>query len=380
MNDYLKIFHLKPLFKQREYSTEQIHDYQKADRFFIKLIFIHWILVSTISGLAYNTHLFGFISGGILFAISYYAYRHYQGECLYRNVVAIVLLTFSIITIQQHLGRIEMHFHVFVALSFLTRYKDLMPVTIAALFIIIHHLIFNYLQLYNISFLGTPIIIFSYGCGLGIVLLHAFFVIFEWLVLVPIIHRHGVEFTELVDAQNYTNQINEKLEFLINERTEKLRQSMLEAESANKMKSEFLANMSHEIRTPMNAIIGFTDLLDNNLVDPVDKSYLKSIKSGSKSLLTIINDILDLSKIEAGKLKIEYNNVHLKSLLEEISSIFSFKAKEKALSFQTELDPQIPDVMLLDEVRIRQILFNLLSNAGVDLVVTTAIPDQIIFS
>lgn len=363
MSNYLKLFHKDSLFKTREYSHELARDYKKADRFFIRLIFIHWILVSSISGLAYNTHWFGFISGAALFAISYFAYRNFQGESLYRNIVALVLLSFSIITIQQHLGRIEMHFHIFIVLSFLTRYKDLMPVTIGALFVIVHHLIFNYLQLYNVSFFDMPVMVFSYGCGLSIVFLHAFFVIFAWLVLVPIIHRQSVEFIELIDAQNYTNKINEKLEFMIDERTEKLRHSMLEAESANKMKSEFLANMSHEIRTPMNAIIGFTDLLEKNLTDPADKSYLTSIKSGSKSLLTIINDILDLSKIEAGKLTIEYHNVQLKNLLDEISSIFSFNAREKALAFEVEVAANIPAVMLLDEVRMRQILFNLLSNA-----------------
>ncbi|MEA3372367.1 MAG: ATP-binding protein [Campylobacterota bacterium] len=363
MNEYLKLFHPKSLFSTNLLSKELQEDYLQADAFMIKLIFVHWVLVATISGYAYNTYLLGFVGGGLLFGISYFAYTRYKGEEIFRNIVAIVLLSFTIITIQQHLGRIEMHFHVFVALSFLTRYKDLTPVTIGSIFIVIHHLIFNYLQLYNVTFFDMPIMVFSYGCGLDIVFLHGFFVLFEWLVLVPIIHRQAIDFIALVEAKSAVEKINENLEMRVNERTEELREAKIEAESANKMKSEFLANMSHEIRTPMNAIMGFTDLLDKNVTDAKGKSYLNSIKSGSKSLLTIINDILDLSKIEAGKLKIEYHNVHLESLFEEIKSIFAFKAKEKALRFELYIDPQIPEVLILDEVRIRQVLFNLLSNA-----------------
>ncbi|RLD81264.1 MAG: hypothetical protein DRJ07_09460, partial [Bacteroidetes bacterium] len=142
-----------------------------------------------------------------------------------------------------------------------------------------------------------------------------------------------------------------------------LEKAIQEAERANKAKSEFLANMSHEIRTPLNAVIGFTELLESQITDNKQKKYLRSVKAGGRSLLTIINDILDLSKIEAGKMELHYEPVHINNLIDEISQIFSIKIEEKGLILETYTDPQLPNYILLDEIRLRQILFNLVGNA-----------------
>jgi len=135
------------------------------------------------------------------------------------------------------------------------------------------------------------------------------------------------------------------------------------AEAANKSKSEFLASMSHEIRTPMNAIFGFTELLEDQMENPIQKQYLSAIASSGKTLLSLINDILDLSKIEAGKLEIQINDVNPRTLFTEIEHIFSIKVKEKGLDLILHIDSSIPETLALDEVRIRQILFNLVGNA-----------------
>lgn len=136
-----------------------------------------------------------------------------------------------------------------------------------------------------------------------------------------------------------------------------------DAEAASKAKSEFLANMSHEIRTPLNAIMGFTDLLRNLIGNQQHINYLDSIKNGSKSLLTLINDILDLSKIEAGKMDLHYEPVNINSIVKELKNIFSLKISEKGLRFHTFVDESIPQYLFLDEIRLRQILFNLTGNA-----------------
>jgi len=135
------------------------------------------------------------------------------------------------------------------------------------------------------------------------------------------------------------------------------------ADTANRAKSEFLANMSHEIRTPMNAIIGFSELLYNTMENEKQRSQIASIRSSGKNLLNIINDILDLSKIEAGKLSLQTETVNIHRLAKEMEMMFAHTTGEKDISFYIETESEIPSALLLDETRLRQVLFNLLGNA-----------------
>ena len=144
---------------------------------------------------------------------------------------------------------------------------------------------------------------------------------------------------------------------------EALNKAKKEAEEANRAKSEFLANMSHEIRTPMNAVLGYTELLGNSIFDQTQKDYINSIKSSGRSLLTLINDILDLSKIEAGKLELEYDFIDTYSFFSEFEKIFSLKVSEKGLKFILDIASGTPHGIYIDESRVRQIVFNLIGNA-----------------
>ena len=135
------------------------------------------------------------------------------------------------------------------------------------------------------------------------------------------------------------------------------------AMQADEAKSAFLANMSHEIRTPMNAIMGFSEILREQLENPEYIKYIDIIISSSKTLLELINDILDISKIEAGKMEIQLRPTDPAAVFSDIARIFSEKIKEKGLSFIEEIDEKLPGAILLDEVRLRQILFNLVGNA-----------------
>ncbi len=143
----------------------------------------------------------------------------------------------------------------------------------------------------------------------------------------------------------------------------KLKEAMEHAKAANQSKTEFLANMSHEIRTPMNAILGFTELLNEQVTEPRLKSFIHTIQSAGNTLLMLINDILDLSKIEAGKMTIQKTAVNPHDLFQEVADIFMINIQKKGLDFYIEIAPDIPQLLLLDPVRLRQVLFNLLGNA-----------------
>jgi len=147
------------------------------------------------------------------------------------------------------------------------------------------------------------------------------------------------------------------------ELVETIRESAKEARAANRSKSEFLANMSHEIRTPMNGIITATSLALMSEPKPKINEYLSAINSSASFLLNIINDILDLSKIESNKLIIEYIPFSLKTLISEIKEFIKLRVREKKLIFNLKLDQDVPDFIYGDPTRIKQILLNFLSNA-----------------
>jgi PAS domain S-box-containing protein len=177
----------------------------------------------------------------------------------------------------------------------------------------------------------------------------------------PIINKKGAIENFVGIQMDITRQ--KEVENLLTRRTNTLKEAQLKAEDANRAKSIFLANMSHEIRTPMNAVIGFSDLLYSVVTDKTQKSYIESIRSAGKNLLQIINDILDLSKIEAGKLQIQQAPVNPHVIFDEIKKMFMFKKKEQQIDFILEIDPGIPRSLLLDEVRLSQVLINVVGNA-----------------
>jgi signal transduction histidine kinase/ligand-binding sensor domain-containing protein/CheY-like chemotaxis protein len=179
------------------------------------------------------------------------------------------------------------------------------------------------------------------------------------LIILRVKRKHNEALCKIEEQKN----LNLELEKRVRKRTAQIEEAREIAVNATKAKSLFLANMSHELRTPLNAIIGFSALLNETDYNSDKKHIIRSIKTAGKSLATLINDLLDLSKLEAGKMTLNYTPVEINTVLFEIRHIFDLKIKEKKLSMQIVEDKTLPDELMLDETKIRQILINLVSNA-----------------
>lgn len=137
----------------------------------------------------------------------------------------------------------------------------------------------------------------------------------------------------------------------------------LAEESASRMKSEFIANINHEVRTPMNAIIGYTEMLANSKLGAKEKRFVSIIHKSSMALVSIFNDIMELSKIDSGRLQIMVSSIRLSSIISEVEGLFADLAQEKGLTLRCAIEPNVPETMILDGIRLKQVLQNLVSNA-----------------
>ncbi|CCN37793.1 putative Signal transduction histidine kinase [Vibrio nigripulchritudo SO65] len=189
--------------------------------------------------------------------------------------------------------------------------------------------------------------------------------------------RMGITAILRVTMLGDIQRLNQDLEKRVKERTAELSVAQMqseearkkaemskdEAERANQAKSQFLSNMSHELRTPLNAVLGFSEMLKTQMHDSKSISYLTAINTAGNTLLALINSVLDLAKIESGKMELEYNPTSLKRLLNELYSFFYQQASERDILFEIQLSDDIEECVLLDTLKLKQVLINLCSNA-----------------
>jgi PAS domain S-box-containing protein len=182
-----------------------------------------------------------------------------------------------------------------------------------------------------------------------------------WVNYIPDVDNSGAvmgffvlvsDVSELKETELHLQEVNEAL-IVARDR----------AEAASRAKSEFLANMSHEIRTPMNAIIGLARLLEEAPLAPRERGYLHKIQFATQSLLSLVNDVLDFSRVEAGQLVLEHANFHLQHVLDSISVMLSGSASDKGVELVFAIDPAMPTELAGDPMRLQQVLLNLVSNA-----------------
>lgn len=304
-----------------------------------------YFITGLIFAFYYDTWLMAIAVGGVSIVAYYSAKFALPDSNLYQYVLSTILGIFMAQYIYQMHGMFEMHFFAFIGSALLITYQNWkLQIPIMAV-VSLHHSLFAYLQ--NIGYEGVFFTQLNY---------------LETQTLVIHITLAGVIF---FICGLWAFQLQRSSQFQIGQSVEVVQavRAREEAEIANKAKSAFLAVMSHEIRTPMNGVIGMASLLASTKLDDEQREYIDTIQHSGESLLVVINDILDYSKIESGKMELERRDVDVRNCIEEVLDVFAPKAAETGVDLIYEIDYNVPSSIVGDSTRLRQVLINLVGNS-----------------
>jgi signal transduction histidine kinase/DNA-binding response OmpR family regulator len=300
--------------------------------------------------------------GGLLTSLPVYLIRTKPATSLTRQVITVAQMLMGALLIHLSGGRIETHFHVFGSLAFLAFYRDVRVLGTATVVVVLDHLVRGLLVPGSVY--GTV------SATNWRFVEHAFWVVFENIFLTLSCVHGRAQLAAMASQQAELEQVNEKIESAVRIRTRELSLKTDELAAARdaamestRLKSQFLANVSHEIRTPMNGVLGMLGVLLDTDLKPAQRDCAAIVQQSAQSLLTLLNDILDLSKIEAGRLDIQRANFLLCDEIQDVVRLFAQQAERKQLELSCEIDPGLPSVVIGDAGRFRQTLANLLSNA-----------------
>jgi two-component system, sensor histidine kinase and response regulator len=350
---------------------------RRTDRIFFWLLIAQWIAGVAVALVwsprtwiaqywSVHQHVWAaFWLGGLFASYPLYLIVTRPGEAYTRHMVAAGQMLQSALLVHVTGGRIETHFHVFGSLAILAFYRDWRVFITATAVVYADHVALG---------LWFPLSVYGVASApLWRSVEHAFWVVFESVFLALSCRRGMQELREIAERQSQLEGTAEELarlnKSLNREVAERKRAEAELAESrdlalrATEVKSQFLANMSHEIRTPLNGVIGMIGLLQTTRLDDRQADFLGTAASSAESLLTIINNILDISKIEAGKMVLAEEDFDLGRLLRETVELFRAQASRKGVALSLTLDSDLPLHLRGDPGRLRQVVMNLVSNA-----------------
>jgi two-component system sensor histidine kinase/response regulator len=341
--------------------------YAQTSRLFAILMLVQWLAgigaaiwisphtwVGTTSHVHLHVWLSIFLGGGIT-SLPVFLTLTRPTAAFTRHTVAASQMLMSALLIHLTGGRIETHFHVFGSLAFLAFYRDWRVLIPATIVVAADHAV------RGLYFPQSVFGVLTASPWRWVE--HAGWVIFEDIILVKSCLRGVQEMWEIATRQASIEAISSSLEQKVHERTAELEHAKVAAEAASTAKSEFLAHMSHEIRTPMNGVLGMTELVLDTELTSEQREYLDMAKASAESLLSVINDILDFSKVEAGMLDLDPTEFRFRESIEDTAKLLAMRAHQKGLELICDIDVSIPEFVVADALRIRQILVNLAGNA-----------------